>query len=107
MDFDRINSGHSLHNLRRALPLSAHARPALLSFLRARGAIGRTSPRLTVIDVFDAGAAGGLMCRFAVAEDGDGSCFIAPLAQIALERKHPAARSCVERRRQAPPPGAA
>ncbi|HEY8125475.1 MAG TPA: hypothetical protein VIF88_08670 [Methylocystis sp.] len=106
MDFDPIKRGHFIQNLRRALPLSAHPRPALLGFLRERGVIGRGAPRLVVIDIFDAGAARGVMCRFAIAEDCEAASFIAPLAQLALERRHPA-RLRVGRRRQAPAPGAA
>jgi hypothetical protein len=105
MDFDRIKSSHFIHHLRRALPLSAHARPALIAFLRERRVVTRSVPRLIILDVFDAGAAGGLMCRFAIADDNASSSFIAPLAQVALQRRHPAARLRVGRQRQ-PPPGA-
>ncbi|MGD9545877.1 MAG: hypothetical protein AB7F41_00595 [Methylocystis sp.] len=106
MDFDRIKGGHFIQNLRRALPLPAHARPALIAFLRERGVIARGAPRLIILDVFDAGAAGGLMCRFSIADGAEASSFIAPLAQVALERKHPE-RPRLLRRRQAPPSGAA
>ena len=94
-----------VQNLRRALPASAHPRGALLDFLRERGVVTRGAPRLVILDVFDAGTASGMMCRFAIAEDGEAASFIAPLAQVALERRHPA-RLRVARRRQ-PPPGAA
>lgn len=106
MDFDQAKRAHFIHRLRRALPLSAHPRPALIAFLRERGVVGRGAPRLVILDVFDAGDAGGLLCRFAVAEDGDGSSFIAPFAQVALQRKH-SARLRVARQRRPPPPGAA
>ncbi|MGJ0396485.1 MAG: hypothetical protein ACR65U_09700 [Methylocystis sp.] len=106
MNFDRGRQERLVQNLRRALPLSAHPRPALLAFLRARGLNGRGAPRLVVLDVFDAGADRGMMCRFAIAEDGEASNFIAPLAQLALARRHPAARLRVGRHRQ-PPPDAA
>jgi hypothetical protein len=107
MDFDCAKKGSLVDNLRRALPLPAHARPALIAFLRERGIVTRGAPRLIVLDVFDAGDVGGLMCRFAVAEDGDGSSFIAPLAQVALQRRRSAARSRAGRQRRARPPGAA
>ena len=58
MDFDQVKRGHFIQNLRRALPLSAHARPALIGFLRERGVIGRGAPRLVVLDIFDAGDGG-------------------------------------------------
>jgi hypothetical protein len=105
MDFDQVKRSHFIHNLRRALPVAAHARPPLIASLRARGVIGRGAPRLIVLDVFDAGEDRGLMCRFAIAEDGEASSFIAPLAQVALARRHPAARLRAGRERQ-PRPGA-
>ncbi|MFO1126693.1 MAG: hypothetical protein U1E25_16405 [Methylocystis sp.] len=105
MDFDRVKSTHFVHHLRRALPLPAHPKKALIAFLRERGVVTRGAPRLVILDVFDAGTASGMMCRFAIAEDGEAASFIAPLAQVALERRHPA-RLRVARRRQ-PPPGAA
>jgi hypothetical protein len=106
LDFDCAKKGSLVQNLRRALPLSAHPRPPLLAFLRERGLNGRGAPRLIVLDVFDAGEDRGLMCRFAIAEDREASSFIAPLAQVALARSHPA-RLRAGRRRQPPPPGAA
>lgn len=106
MDFDCANKGSLIQNLRRALPLSAHPRPALIGFLRERGVVTRGAPRLVVLDIFDAGEDRGLMCRFTIAEDGEASSFIAPLAQVALQRRHPA-RLRAGRRRQAPPPSAA
>ncbi|MFZ3182461.1 MAG: hypothetical protein WA156_20165 [Methylocystis silviterrae] len=106
MDFDQVKRGHFIHHLRRALPLSAHARPALIAFLREHGVIARGATRLVILDIFDAGDAGGVMCRFAIAENSEASSFIAPLAQVALERRHPA-RLRAGRRRQPPPPGAA
>lgn len=106
MDFDCAKKGSFVDNLRRALPLSAHARPALIAFLRERGFIAHGAMRLVILDIFDAGDAGGVMCRFAIAEDSEASSFIAPLAQVALQRRHPA-RLRAGRRRQPPPPGAA
>ncbi|CCJ07911.1 hypothetical protein [Methylocystis sp. SC2] len=106
MDFDQINRDHYIHNLRRALPLSARPKQALMAFLRERGVVTRAAPRLVVLDVFDAADAGGLMCRFAIAEVREASSFIAPLAQVALERRH-SARLRAGRRRQQQSPGAA
>jgi hypothetical protein len=106
MDFNRITSSQFIHQLRRALPLPAHARPALIVFLRERGVVTRGAPRLVILDVFDAGAAGGMMCRFTLAEEAEAASFIAALAQVALERQHPA-RLRAGRRRSAPPSGAA
>lgn len=87
MDFDRHARDSLIQSLRGALPLSARPRAALLSFLRARGVTGRNAPRLVIVDVFDAGAQG-LMCRFEIAEESMASGFVAPLAQIALDRRY-------------------
>lgn len=77
-----------IERLRRALPVSAHPRSGLFLELRSRGACGSGAPRLTVVDIFDMGAAGGgLMCRFVVG-DQDSRSFVAPLSQIALDRRH-------------------
>ncbi|ULO24589.1 hypothetical protein [Methylocystis sp. SB2] len=98
MDFDHKRQECFVQNLRRAIPVSAHARPALLTFLRARGVIGPGSPRLKVIDVFDAGDDRGLMCRFTIAGEVEGRGFVAPLAQLALERRRAVAPNAVRRR---------
>jgi hypothetical protein len=92
MDFDRQSLHRRLDRLRRTLPASGHPRSALLAELRARGAAGRAAPRLSVIDIFDAGQEGGLMCRFFVADQGARS-FVAPLSHIAFDRRHPLARA--------------
>lgn len=102
MKFECANSESLIQYLRRALPFSAYPRPALVAFLHARGFAGRGSPRLIVLDVFDAGAARGIMCRFAIAEDANAANFIAPLAQVALARRRPA-RLRVARQRPPPP----
>ncbi len=106
MDYEHGKQQRFVQNLRRALPVSAHARPALLAFLRARGAIGRGSPRLTVIDIFDAGQDRGLMCRFTIAGEGEARGFVAPLAQLALERRRAVASDASLRRRHSYRPGA-
>lgn len=107
MDFDHGKLERLVQRLRSSLPLSAYARPALFAFLRARGAFGRGSPRLTVIDVFDAGAERGLMCRFTIAGETDGAAFVAPLSQLALDRRRAVAQDAPPRRRHFPRPGAA
>jgi hypothetical protein len=106
MDFDRVRQENLVQSLRDALPLSARPRPALLAFLRGRGAIGRNAPRLIILDVLDAGAQG-LMCRFEIAGDVNASGFVAPLAQIALDRRHPVVQKLAAWRRHTPRPGAA
>lgn len=80
---------YTFSQLRRNLPLSARGKPALLAFLRSRAVNVRPSSRLVVTDVFDAGAALGLMCRFVLRDEVEG-VFVAPLAQIVLERRRAA-----------------
>jgi hypothetical protein len=99
MDFDHVKRESLVHSLRDALPLSGRPRPALLAFLRARGAIGRNAPKLLIVDILDAGAKD-VMCRFMIADD-DASNFVAPLAQIALDRRHPLVQRLAVRRRNA------
>ncbi len=99
MDFDHVKRESLVHSLRDALPLSGRPRPALLAFLRARGAIGRNAPKLLIVDILDAGAKD-VMCRFMIADD-DASNFVAPLAQIALDRRHPLVQRLALRRRNA------
>ncbi len=99
MDFDHGEQLRFVQNLRRALPVSAHARPALLAFLRARGAIGRASPRLMIVDIFDAGEDRGVMCRFTIAGETEGAAFVAPLAQLALDRRRAIVSNATLRRR--------
>lgn len=83
--------------LQRQLPLPAHGRPALLDFLRARGVIGSASPRLKLVGVFQAGPRGDLMCRFIIEGDASNQSFVAPLADVALNRRHPAAKELARR----------
>ncbi len=103
MDFDRLKQKYLVHNLRDALPLSGRPRPALLAFLRARGVIGRSAPKLVIVDLVDT-AAQDLMCRFMIAGDA-ASNFVAPLAQIAFDRRNPIVKRFAARRRNAPRPG--
>ena len=107
MDSDHGEQQRIVQNLQRFRPVTVHARAALLAFLRARGAIGRGSPRLTAIDVFDAGQDRGLMCRFKIAGEAEGRGFVAPLAQVALGRRRAVAQNPSLRRPRFPRPGAA
>lgn len=106
MNLDHGKQERLVRNLRPALPVSAYPRPALLDFLRARRTAGRVSPRLRVIDIFDAGRDCGPMCRFTIAGDTDGAVFVAPLAQLALERRRAVASDASLRRRHSYRPGA-
>lgn len=74
--------------VREALPLTAHAKPALLTFLRRRTANKTMAPRLTVTDVLDLRDARGPMCKFAVHDSAPPrEIFIAPINQIAFDRR--------------------
>jgi hypothetical protein len=92
-DLSRQEHRHYLDRLRRALPIAAYPRRPLLAVLIARGVAFCGAPRLSVIDIFDAGDALGLMCRFSLRDEDSGRSFVAPLDQIALDRKHPAVRT--------------
>jgi hypothetical protein len=82
-----------LKMVREALPLAAHAKPALLTFLRRRTANKTMAPRLTVTDVLDSRDAHGPMCKFAVHDSALlREIFIAPINQIAFDRRLPLAR---------------
>jgi hypothetical protein len=102
MQRDLARQHSSVERLRLTLPRPAHVRPTLIGFLRARGVAGRGAPRLVVADVFDAGEALGLMCRFQIGGDLYAGSFVAPLAKIALDRSHPLACECAQIRRSAP-----
>jgi hypothetical protein len=76
--------------LRTILPLSARAKPPLLRFLRDRIGIERSSPRLTVTNIFNSPESHGLMCHFIVQDAREHSAiFVAPLAQLAFHHRHP------------------
>ncbi len=79
--------------LRLALPFAAYGKPGLVRYLRSCLSIGRTSPRLTVTNVFYAGEDRGLMCHFLVEGAADEPrVFVAPFGQVALGRGHPIAQ---------------
>ncbi len=101
MQRDLARQHSFVERLRLTLPRTAHARPTLIDFLRARGVTARGAPRLVVVDVFDAGEPFGLMCRFQIGDDLHASSFVAPLAQVALDRSRQLARECTEMRRSA------
>ncbi len=93
------------HRLGLALPLAAYGRPALVRFLRSRLSLERTSPRLTVTNVFYAGGDRDFMCQFVVnGATGASHAFVAPIGQLALDRRHPILRQiAAHRRRKASP----
>lgn len=102
MNLDDLPLARKIDRLRRTLRASGYPRPTLLSELRIRKAVGRSTPKLTVIDLIDAGEGKGLLCRFLV-DDRDARSFVSPLSQIALDRRHPLARAIAM---QARPPRA-
>jgi hypothetical protein len=107
MSYAQGRDARLLQRLQRSLPLSAYGRPALLAFLRTRGSIGGASSRLKIVSIFQAGRTGDLMCRFSIEGRCGDETFFAPLAQLALDRRHPAARELALRRQQSFRHGAA
>jgi hypothetical protein len=79
-----------LGRLRGVLPLPAHGKPALLRFLRRHARIERSSPQLTVTNIFDAGECGRPMCQFVVnGATEHAHIFVVPLAHLSFDRRHP------------------
>jgi hypothetical protein len=88
-----------VHRLRLTLPLPAYGKPALVRFLRSCLPIERTSPRLTVTNVFYAGDDRGFMCHFVVdGAVGTARMFVAPIEQLAFDRRRPIIREKAARR---------
>jgi hypothetical protein len=86
--------------LRRFLPLMAHpcgrSRTASIAATRRRNS-GR---RCTVTNVFDAGDAFGLMCQIEVGDGADPAIFVAPIAELAFDRRQPITREIADYRRR-------
>jgi hypothetical protein len=85
-----------LDQLRRSLPAAAHARQPLLGYLQSTQIIGSTSPRLRIINVFPNDHGENIMCQFTIDGDASARIFVAPLTQVALNRRHPAAREAAK-----------
>jgi hypothetical protein len=84
---------HLVQKLRRALPLAAYGRPVLTSALRRSLACPDVAARVMVTDIFYAGEENGLMCRINVqGKTGQQVLVVAPIAQLAFNRRQPAAR---------------
>jgi hypothetical protein len=89
-----------VQKLRRALPLVAHGRPSLTAVL-ARSLSSNLMPRLTVTDVFYAGEKNGLMCRIDLgAAIDEPIVVVAPISQLAFNRRHPIARDIAAYRKR-------
>jgi hypothetical protein len=82
--------------LRRSLPMSARARQPLIAYLKSKRVIGSTSPNLRVVNVFLNGYDGKIMCQFAIEGDAGARMFVAPLMQLVINRRHPAAREAAK-----------
>lgn len=85
-----------LERLRSGLPASAHARQPLLSYLQSKQIIGSTSPILRIINAFPSDHGKNIMCQFMIEGDASSRVFVAPLSQIALDRRHPVAREALK-----------
>ena len=90
-----------VQKLRRALPLTAHGRPSLTAMLRRRLSCQDVIPRVTVTDIFYAGEKNGLMCRVDVQGFADEPVVVvAPVTQLAFNRKHPITRDIAAYRKR-------
>lgn len=85
-----------LERLRRGLPASARARQPLLDYLQSRQIIGPISPILRIVNVFPGDHSEEIMCQFMIEGDARARFFVAPLTQIALDRKHSGACGAVK-----------
>jgi hypothetical protein len=85
-----------LEQLRRSLPAPAHARQPLLGYLQSTQIIGSTSPRLRIVNVFPNDHGENIMCQFTIDGDASARIFVAPLTQLALNRRHPSAREAAK-----------
>ncbi|MGD9657641.1 MAG: hypothetical protein AB7U61_08385 [Methylocystis sp.] len=85
-----------LDRLKRSLPVSAHARQLLLGRLQSRRVVGSTSPTLRIVNVFLNDRGQKIMCQFTIDGDASTRIFVAPLTQLALGRRHPAAREAAK-----------
>jgi hypothetical protein len=95
-----LRAEHLVQKLRRALPLTAHGRPSLTAVL-GRSLSSNLMPRVTVTDVFYAGEESGLMCRVDVHGVIDQPVVVvAPVTQLAFNRRHPIARDIAAYRKR-------
>jgi hypothetical protein len=82
-----------IQKLQQALPLHAHGRTALAAVLQRHSSAASTMPRVMVTDIFYAGEEKGLMCRVDVQGlTNDRTVVVAPLTQLAFDRRHPVTR---------------
>ncbi len=87
--------------LRRALPLAAHGLTALAAALRRRFSGANVLTRLTVTDVFYASEEKGLMCRIDLhGKSGPPILLVAPLTQLAFNRRHAIAQEIAAYRKR-------
>ncbi len=77
--------------LQRCLPLPATPKPALRAYLRRAVPETAKTSRCRVTSVFYADKVRGLMCQFVVEASATPHIFVAPLAQIAFDHRHPIA----------------
>jgi len=78
---------NEIEHIRRALPISAYPRRQLQAFLSTRRAPKGPISKLSILDIFRGDGASGFMCRFFISGDNSAKGFVAPLSQIALDRR--------------------
>lgn len=87
--------------LQRQLPLFAHGRPPLLAFLKPLIGNARITPRLKVTAVFCSDRAHSIICNFVLDDELEQRrVFVAPLEQLAFDRRYPIAREIAMRNRR-------
>jgi hypothetical protein len=86
--------------LRRCLLLMAHPRGRSLAASIAAARRRGSDRRCRVTNVFDGGDTFGLMCQIEVGDDPDPAIFVAPIAAVAFDRRHPIAREIADYRRR-------
>jgi hypothetical protein len=105
IDVDPVSASNALEDrrllqrLRRCLPLGAHPSERLRkTIVSSMHGISQTC-RCKVINVFDVGARGGIMCQFEVG-DSERLLMVAPITEISFGRRHPLSRDIADYRRR-------
>ena len=101
MTWTDLHAERLVQKLRRVLPLAAHGRPPLTAALRRSLACPDVIPPVMVTDIFYAGEEDGLMCRIdARGLDDAPIVVVAPVTQLAFNRRHPIARAVAAYRKR-------
>lgn len=92
---------HLVQKIRRFLALAAHGRPSLTATLQRSFSCANLMARLTVTDIFGESEDKGLMCHIDVKGlTGEPVLVVAPITQLAFNRRHPDARDIAAYRKR-------